>query len=143
MALALAEARAAAEAGDVPVGAVVLHGGEIVGRGRNRREALRDPTWHAEVEAIRAASSRLGRWRLTGCTLLVTLEPCPMCAYALVLARVDRVAWAATDPRFGGAGSLHALLRDPRHNHRPAVTTGLLAEECSDLLKDFFRARRA
>jgi tRNA(adenine34) deaminase len=142
MRLALEDARQAEAAGDVPVGAVLLHDGKVIARGHNRREAFHDPTWHAEMEVLRAASLRLGRWRLTGCTLVVTLEPCAMCAYACVLARVERVVYGATDPRFGAAGSFHQLLVDPRHNHRPDVAAGVLQEECSTQLKAFFKARR-
>ena len=139
---ALEEAAQAEASGDVPVGAVLLCDGEIIARGRNRREALRDPTWHAEMEAIRAASLRLDRWRLGGCTLVVTLEPCAMCAYSCVLSRVDRVVYGATDLRFGAAGSFHQVLVDPRHNHRPDVVAGVLRDECSAQLKAFFKARR-
>lgn len=139
---ALAEADAAQAQGDVPVGCVVLHRGVILARGRNRREALRDPTWHAEVEALRQASFLAGRWRLTGCSLVVTLEPCAMCAYACVLARVDRVVFGAADPRAGAAGSLHNLLCNPAHNHQPVVCGGVLADRCSAQLKDFFASRR-
>ena len=142
MRLALEEAALAESTGDVPVGALVLLNGEVIARGRNRREQLNDPTWHAEMEALRAASLRLGRWRLSGCTLVVTLEPCAMCAYACVLARVDRVVYGASDPRFGAAGSFHQVLLDARHNHRPDVAPGVLQEECSAQLKAFFKARR-
>jgi len=139
---ALAEAAMAEAAGDVPVGAVLLSDDGILSRGHNRREALNDPTWHAEMEVIRAASLRLGRWRLTRCTLVVTLEPCAMCAYACVLSRVDRVVYGTADPRFGASGSLHNVLHHEKHNHRPEVVRGVLQEECSAQLKAFFKARR-
>lgn len=139
---AMAEAGAAARDGDVPVGALVLHAGQAIVRARNRREVDHDPTAHAEVLALRGAARHLGRWRLTGCTLVVTLEPCAMCAYAAVLARVDRVVFGTADPRFGAAGSLHGLLADPRHNHRPEVVGGVLAAPCSAQLKAFFAQRR-
>ncbi len=142
MELALQQAALAQDAGDVPVGAVLLCDGEVVARGHNRREALLDPTWHAELEVLRAGALRLQRWRLTGCTLVVTLEPCAMCAYACVLSRVDRVVYGASDPRYGAAGSFHQILVDPRHNHRPSVTTGVLGDQCSAQLKGFFAARR-
>ncbi len=139
---ALALARDAAALGEVPVGAVALHGGVIVGRGANRRESARDPTAHAEMAAIQEAARSLGRWRLTGVTLLVTLEPCAMCAGAMVLARIDRLVYGASDPKAGAAGSLVDLTADPRLNHRFPVERGLLGEPCAALLRDFFRARR-
>lgn len=139
---ALALAREAALAGEVPVGAVALLEGEVVGRGRNRREEDRDPSAHAELLAVRDAARRLGRWRLSGVTVVVTLEPCAMCAGALVLARVDRLVFGASDPKAGAVGSLQDLSQDPRLNHRFPVERGLLAEECGALLKEFFRARR-
>ncbi|GEJ56911.1 tRNA-specific adenosine deaminase [Anaeromyxobacter diazotrophicus] len=139
---ALALARAAGEAGEVPVGAVALHEGAIVGRGANRRETDRDPTAHAELLAIQEAARALGRWRLAGVTLVVTLEPCAMCAGAMVLARIDRLVYGADDPKAGAAGSLTDLTADPRLNHRFPVERGLQAEACSELLKAFFRARR-
>jgi tRNA(adenine34) deaminase len=140
---ALAEARAATETGDVPVGAIVLDAfGTVVGRGRNAREAAADPTAHAEVIALRAAATTLGSWRLAGCTLVVTLEPCTMCAGALVLSRVARLVYGAADPKAGAVGSLWDVVRDPRLNHRPEVVAGVRAEESSDLLREFFRSRR-
>ncbi len=139
---ALAEARAAERHGDVPVGAVVVRDGEVVGAGHNRREVDDDPTAHAEVLAIQQAAATLGSWRLERCTLVVTLEPCTMCAGAIVLARIPRVVHGATDPKAGAVGSLWNVLDDPRLNHRSDVTAGVLAEECGDLLRDFFRARR-
>ncbi|MDB1086141.1 tRNA adenosine(34) deaminase TadA [Streptomyces sp. ACA25] len=142
---ALKEAAAALSTGDVPVGAVVLGpggaAGTPLGHGRNAREATGDPTAHAEVLALREAAGRLGSWRLTDCTLVVTLEPCTMCAGALVLSRVDRVVYGAPDPKAGAAGSLWDVVRDRRLNHRPEVVPGVLAQECGTLLTDFFRGR--
>ncbi|MGA5041707.1 tRNA adenosine(34) deaminase TadA [Streptomyces capoamus] len=140
---ALAEAERADRGGDVPVGAVVLSpdGTTVLGAGHNEREATGDPTAHAEVLAIRRAAARLGQWRLTGCTLVVTLEPCTMCAGALVQARVDRVVYGARDDKAGAAGSLWDVVRDRRLNHRPEVVEGVLAAECARLLTDFFRNR--
>ena len=143
MEAALTEARAALAGGDVPVGAVVLDpAGEVVGRGRNVREQLADPTGHAEVVALREAAAAHGEWRLDGHTLVVTLEPCTMCAGALVLARVERVVFAAFDDKAGAVGSLWDVVRDRRLNHRPEVVTGVLAEESAALLEEFFRAHR-
>jgi len=143
MRLALSVASRALPAGDVPVGAVVLdHAGHVIGAGFNRREADDDPTAHAEVLALRAAAQHIGQWRLEGCTLVVTLEPCTMCAGALVLARVRRVVFGAFDPKAGAVGSLWDVVRDPRLNHRPEVITGVLAEDCATLLHDFFAGRR-
>src|SRR5512134_3665750 len=127
---ALALARAAAAAGEVPVGAVALYEGRVVGRGANRREAARDPTAHAELLAIQEAARALGRWRLTGVTLVVTLEPCAMCAGAMVLARIDRLVFGTPDPKAGAAGSLMDLSQDGRLNHRFAVERGVRGEEC-------------
>ncbi|MER0245995.1 tRNA adenosine(34) deaminase TadA, partial [Streptomyces sp. HSW2009] len=130
------------ETGDVPVGALVLGpDGSVIGRGRNEREAGGDPTAHAEVLAIREAAAALGEWRLTDCTLVVTLEPCTMCAGAIVLARLDRVVYGAVDEKAGAVGSLWDVVRDRRLNHRPEVIHGVLAEECAALLTDFFRDR--
>ncbi len=140
---ALALAREAAAAGEVPVGAVAVFEGRIVGRGANRREGDRDPTAHAELTAIREAARALGRWRLARVTLVATLEPCAMCTGAMVLARIDRLVYGASDPRAGAAGSLMDLAGDARLNHRFAVEKGLLADECGALLRDFFRGRRA
>ena len=142
MAEALAEARIAAGEGEVPIGAVVVFGGRIVGRGRNAREKLRDPTAHAEVLALQEAARALGRWRLTGATIYATLEPCPMCAGALVNARVDRLVYSVPDPKAGAAGTLFDIVRDARLNHRVEVESGVLAAECGELLKEFFRSRR-
>jgi tRNA(adenine34) deaminase len=143
MRAALDEARAALEAGDVPIGAVVVDAeGLVVGRGRNVREARTDPTGHAEVVALREAAGARGEWRLDGCTLVVTLEPCTMCAGAAVLSRVDRVVFAAFDPKAGAVGSLWDVVRDRRLNHRPEVVSGVLADEASTLLGDFFSTQR-
>ncbi|PJM93569.1 tRNA-specific adenosine deaminase [Streptomyces sp. CB01373] len=143
MRLALDEAGRALPGGDVPVGAVLLAGDgtTVLGVGHNEREATGDPTAHAEVLAIRRAAARTGQWRLAGCTLVVTLEPCTMCAGALVLSRVDRVVYGARDEKAGAAGSLWDVVRDRRLNHRPEVIEGVLAEECAALLTDFFRGR--
>ncbi|GHS88517.1 nucleoside deaminase [Cellulomonas hominis] len=144
MRLALAQARAAVASGDVPVGAVVLGpDGAVVGWGRNEREAVHDPTAHAEVLALRAASQRLGRWRLDDCTLVVTLEPCLMCAGATVLARVPRLVLGAWDPKAGACGSQWDVVRDRRLNHRVEVVGGVLEDECGALLRDFFAGHRA
>lgn len=140
---ALAEARDALATDDVPVGAVVVDAaGEVVGAGRNVREAAQDPTGHAEMVALRAAAERLARWRLDGCTLVVTLEPCMMCAGAAVLARVDRIVYAAADPKAGAAGSVWDVVRDRRLNHRPEVLAGVLEEDSAALLREFFGVRR-
>ena len=140
---ALDEARAAVTTSDVPIGAVVLDpSGEVIGRGRNRREADGDPTAHAEVLALREASSARGEWRLDGCTLVVTLEPCTMCAGATVLSRVERLVFGAFDDKAGAVGSLWDVVRDRRLNHRPEVVGGVLADESSALLLDFFAAHR-
>jgi tRNA(adenine34) deaminase len=144
MRLALDEARGALATGDVPIGAVVLDpSGEVVARGRNVREAEGDPTGHAEVVALRAAARALGEWRLTGCTLVVTLEPCTMCAGAAVLARVSRVVFGAYDDKAGAVGSLWDVVRDRRLNHRPEVVAGVLADESTALLEDFFAGQRS
>ncbi|MGE5346882.1 MAG: tRNA adenosine(34) deaminase TadA [Acidithiobacillales bacterium] len=140
---ALKAARRATAHGDVPVGAVVVKGSTILARARNRREADRDPTAHAELIAIRRAAKRLGSWRLEGCALYVTLEPCAMCAGAAVLARIPRLVFGAEDPKAGFAGSLGDLCRDPRLNHHVRVTEGILAAECGELLTAFFREKRA
>jgi tRNA(adenine34) deaminase len=139
---ALAEARAAALHDDVPIGAVIELGGEVIARGRNERELLQDPTAHAEVLALRRAAEAVGSWRVLDATLYVTLEPCSMCAGAIVLARVSRVVFGATDPKAGACGSVLDVTGEPRFNHRPVVEGGLLAEECGDLLREFFAARR-
>ena len=146
MRLALREARAALETGDVPVGAVVLDpAGAVIGRGRNDREARQDPTGHAEIVAIREAAAALGDWHLTGCTLVVTLEPCVMCAGAILAARIPVVVFGAWDEKAGAAGSIYDVLRDRRLNHRAEVYAEVDAEECGALLREFFSdpARRA
>ena len=142
MAVALAAARDAAREGEVPVGAVIVRGGEIIARGANRTVRDQDATAHAEVLAIREACRITESWRLTGCTLFVTLEPCAMCAGAIVLARLDRVVFAAWDDKAGMSGSVGDLLRHPKLNHRPAVQGGLDADASSALLREFFIARR-
>ena len=143
MRLALAEARAADGAGDVPVGAVVVDpAGVVLGTGHNERESSHDPTAHAEVLAIRAAALRRESWRLEDCTLVVTLEPCTMCAGAIVLARMRRLVYGAVDPKAGAVGSLWDVVRDRRLNHRPEVVSGVLAEECQDLLRGWFERKR-
>jgi tRNA(adenine34) deaminase len=140
---ALAEGRLALEHGDVPVGAVVLGpSGEVIGRAHNEREVRGDPTAHAEVLALREAAVVVGSWRLAGCSLVVSLEPCTMCAGAAVLARVDRVVYGAVDPKAGAAGSLWDVVRDARLNHRPSVVGGVLAEECGEVLRSFFGPHR-
>jgi tRNA(adenine34) deaminase len=141
---ALDEARAALSTYDVPIGAVVLDpDGDVVGRGRNAREATSDPTAHAEILALREAAGRRGSWRLDGCTLVVTLEPCTMCAGALVLSRVDRLVFGPFDEKAGAVGSLWDVVRDRRLNHRPEVVSGVLADECGALLLEFFAQQRS
>jgi tRNA(adenine34) deaminase len=142
MRAALREAVAAAESDEVPVGCVVVHEGLIVGRGHTQVEQLQDATAHAEILAIGAASEALGSWRLTGCTLYVTLEPCAMCAGAIILARVTRMVFGATDPKAGACGSVLDVIHETRLNHRVQVESGLLAEECGGLLRTFFERRR-
>jgi len=142
MRLALREAERALEHDDVPIGAVVVHDGEVIASARNERELRGDPTAHAEILALREASAHLGSWRLLDTSLYVTLEPCAMCAGAIVLARVPRVVYAADDPKAGAAGSVLDVLAEPRLNHRPAVAGGLLAEEAAALLRAFFASRR-
>lgn len=142
MQMALAEAKNAADFGEVPIGAVIVRNGVVVGRGYNLRERAKDPTAHAELLAIKQASETLGGWRLIGCTLYVTLEPCPMCAGAIVQSRIDRVVYGVSDPKAGCAGTLMNLLQEERFNHQVEVTSGILAEECSVILKDFFRELR-
>ena len=144
MRLALQEAGLAQGHGDVPVGAVVLGpDGSVLAAAHNDREGTSDPTAHAEVLALRAAAAVLGSWRLAGCTLVVTLEPCTMCAGAIVLSRVDRVVYGAVDDKAGAAGSLWDVLRDRRLNHRPEVVSGVLEQECAQVLRDFFATRRS
>jgi tRNA(adenine34) deaminase len=144
MRLALVEAEQAMQTGDVPVGAIVVdEAGTVIGRGRNRREIDRDPTGHAEIVAMRQAAAHLGTWRLHGATLVVTLEPCVMCAGALVNARIERVVYGCNDPKAGALRSLYLIGEDSRLNHRFAVTSGVLAEDCARLLSGFFAALRA
>ena len=143
MATALGLAVEASAAGDVPVGALVLRNGEVIGRGGNRTVRDQDPTAHAEILAIREAAAALGSWRLEGCELVVTLEPCAMCAGAIVLARLDRVTFGAWDEKAGMAGSVGDLLRHPRLNHRPQVVAGVMADDCADVLRQFFETKRA
>jgi tRNA(adenine34) deaminase len=142
MRLALREAERALEHDDVPIGAVVVHDGEVIGVGANERELRGDPTAHAEVLALREAAAKLGSWRLLDCSLYVTLEPCAMCAGAIILARVPRLVYGAVDPKAGMAGSVLDVLGEPRLNHRPEVAAGLLADESAALLQDFFTSRR-
>ncbi|HWH09858.1 MAG TPA: tRNA adenosine(34) deaminase TadA [Solirubrobacteraceae bacterium] len=142
MRLALREAARAVGHGDVPVGAVVVHAGEVIAAACNERERRQDPTAHAETLALRDAARAVGSWRLLDCVLYVTLEPCAMCAGAIVLARVPRVIYGTADPKAGAAGSVLDILAEPRLNHRPEVAGGLLAPECAELLRGFFRSRR-
>jgi tRNA(adenine34) deaminase len=142
MGLALEQARRAAALGEVPVGAVVVRGEELLGAGHNRRETDGDPLAHAEMLALREATARVEGWRLLGCTMYVTLEPCAMCAGALVNSRVSRLVYGASDPKAGYCGSLGDIPRDPRLNHRLEVEAGVLAEECGGVLRDFFRGLR-
>jgi tRNA(adenine34) deaminase len=143
MTLALAEADQARGSADVPIGAVVVDAdGQVIGRGHNEREAIGDPTAHAEVLAIREAAKHVGEWRLTGCTLVVTLEPCTMCAGAIVLARLDRLVFGAYDEKAGAVGSLWDVVRDRRLNHRPEVVGGVMADEAGARLRDFFTGHR-
>lgn len=143
MALALEEAAAAVDHGDVPVGAVVMAGGEVVARRHNERERLGDPTAHAEILALGDAARVLGTWRLHGCTLAVTLEPCPMCAGAVVASRLGRLVFGAPDPKAGACGSLYNLCADPRLNHEVPVTAGVMAAEAASLLSSFFAGLRS
>jgi tRNA(adenine34) deaminase len=142
MHLAIREAERAGEHEDVPIGAIAVHGGEVIGAGHNERELRADPTAHAEIIALREAAGRLGSWRLLDTVLYVTLEPCAMCAGAIVLGRVPRIVFGASDPKAGAAGSVLDVLGEPRLNHRPEVAGGLLAEECALLLTAFFGERR-
>jgi tRNA(adenine34) deaminase len=145
MRLALVEARSAADAGDVPIGCVIVHDptGDVIGRGRNRREIDHDPTAHAEIIALRDAAARLGQWRLLDCTLYVTLEPCPMCAGAIVNARVPRLVYGCDDPKAGAVRTLYSICEDERLNHGVEVTPGICADECSEMLRAFFRHQRS
>jgi tRNA(adenine34) deaminase len=135
-------ARKALETEDVPIGALVVHEGRVIGRGYNQREKLQDPTAHAEMLALTAAAEYIGHWRLENCTLYVTLEPCPMCAGALVQARVSRLVYGAADAKAGACGSLFEITQDPRLNHQVETVVGVLAEQCTHLLQAFFRRRR-
>jgi tRNA(adenine34) deaminase len=143
MEAALAEARKAAEAGEVPIGAIAVHNGSIIGRGQNRVLRDNDPTAHAEIVALREAAAALRNYRLNGCTLYVTLEPCAMCAGAMIHARIDRLVYAAADPKAGAAGSVLSVLNHPRLNHQMQIEQGILSEESGDLLRSFFRERRS
>jgi tRNA(adenine34) deaminase len=142
MRAALREAHASAAVDEVPVGCVIVHDGAVIGRGHNQVEGLHDATAHAEILAIGVASNALQSWRLTECTLFVTLEPCSMCAGAMVLARVGRLVYGAADPKAGGCGSVLDVIHEPRLNHRVDVTSGVLAEECGAVLKTFFAGKR-
>ncbi|MEF2244150.1 tRNA adenosine(34) deaminase TadA [Paenibacillus sp. IITD108] len=142
MQAAIAEARLAEQLGEVPIGAVIVREGQIIGRGHNLRESKHDPTAHAELEAIRDACEQLGAWRLLDCTLYVTLEPCPMCAGAIVQSRLKRVVYGTDDPKAGCAGTLMNLLQEPRFNHETELTSGVLQPECAQLLTQFFRQLR-
>ena len=142
MRIALAEARAALDHADVPVGAVIVRDGVVIARAHNQRELLKDPTAHAEVIALTQASAALGSWRLTACAVYVTVEPCVMCAGALVQARLARLVYGADDPKAGACSSLYRIPSDPRLNHCIAVVSGVLAEDCADILRAFFRPRR-
>ncbi len=139
---AIDAAMIAEENGDVPIGAVIVYQSQVIGRAWNQREQLNDPTAHAEIIALTQAASSIGSWRLHGCTIYVTLEPCPMCAGALVLGRLDRLVYGCPDPKTGACGSLYDIVRDERLNHRLDVTSGVLADDCAALLQTFFRARR-
>ena len=139
---ALQEARKAAAEGEVPIGAVIVREGEIIARAHNKTEQDKDPTAHAEMLAIRKAAEYLGGWRLTGCSMFVTTEPCSMCAGAMVLARIQRLVFGASDPKAGACGSVSNIVSDSRLNHRVEITSGVLGEECGRMLKDFFRAKR-
>ena len=142
MELALAEARMAAEAGEVPVGVLVINKGEIIGRAGNRNLGDHDPTAHAEILALRQAAQHLGNHRLTGCTLYATIEPCAMCAGAVIHARIARLVYGAKDPKAGAAGSILEVINHPRLNHKMEVVSGVLGDRCSEILQDFFRRRR-
>jgi tRNA(adenine34) deaminase len=142
MVMAIRQAEEAADSGEVPIGAVLVKEGEVICSDRNRREELDDASAHAEILVIRRAGGLLGGWRLAGCTLYVTLEPCPMCAGAMVQARLERLVFGATDPKSGAAGTLCNIVQDTRFNHRLVVTGGILQDECAALLQQFFRVRR-
>ncbi len=142
MRIALNEARMAAESGEVPVGAVIVRGGEVISVAGNEREEKKDPTAHGEMIAIRQAARKLGGWRLPGCTIYVTIEPCPMCAGAIYQARIERLVYGAADDKAGAAGTLMDITRDPRLNHTTEVIAGVLADESAAILKEFFSSRR-
>jgi tRNA(adenine34) deaminase len=142
MKVAIEQAKIAAENGDVPIGCVIVHNGLIIGRAYNQREQLQDPTAHAEIIALTQAAAALESWRLTGCTMYVTLEPCPMCAGAIVLARIERLVYGCDDPKTGAVKSLYNIVQDKRLNHQIEVESGILTEDCSRLLQDFFKRRR-
>ena len=142
MQVAIRQAQIAEENGDVPIGAVIVYENQIIGKAYNQREQLCDPTAHAEIIALTQAAEFLGSWRLHGCTIYVTLEPCPMCAGALVMARIDRLVFGCDDPKTGSCGSLYNIVQDERLNHRMEVTKGILADECSKQLSAFFHRRR-
>lgn len=142
MKLALEEAKAAAASGEVPVGALVISHGQIVGRGNNRNLRANDPTAHAEIVALRDAAARIGNHRLSGCTLYATIEPCAMCAGAMIHARIARLVYGAHDPKAGAAGSVLEVINHPRLNHKMDITTGILEEPCAELLREFFQERR-
>lgn len=143
MKMAIDQAYIAEEQGDVPIGCVIVHKNRIIAKAHNQREQLQDPTAHAEIIALTQAAEYMGSWRLHGCAIYVTLEPCPMCAGALVLARMDRLVYGTDDPKTGAVTSLYNIVQDPRLNHRLEVTKGILAQTCSSQLSDFFTQRRA
>lgn len=143
MRIAIDQAKIAQENGDVPIGAVIVHNGQVIAKAYNQREQLQDPTAHAEIIALTQAAAALENWHLHGCTMYVTLEPCCMCAGALVLARIDRLVYGCADPKTGACGSLYNIVQDERLNHRLEVASGVLADECSQLLQKFFENRRA
>jgi tRNA(adenine34) deaminase len=143
MKLAIEQAQIAEENGDVPIGAIIVFQNQTIGKAYNQREQLKDPTAHAEIIALTQAAAFLESWRLHDCTIYVTLEPCPMCAGALVLARLDRLVYGCDDPKAGACGSLYNIVQDDRLNHRLEITSGVLADECSKLLQDFFQQRRS
>ena len=143
MRLAIEQAQIAQEKGDVPIGSVIVYRNQIIGKAYNQREQLKDPTAHAEIIALTQAAAFLESWRLHDCTIYVTLEPCPMCAGALVLARLDRLVYGCDDPKAGACGSLFNIVQDERLNHRLEITSGVLADNCSKLLQDFFQQRRS
>jgi tRNA(adenine34) deaminase len=142
MKLAIEQAKIAEENGDVPIGAIIVHKNQIIGKAYNQREQLKDPTAHAEIIALTQAAAALENWHLNGCVMYVTLEPCPMCAGALVLARIDRLVYGCDDPKTGAVKSLYNIVTDGRLNHRLEVTSGVLADECAELLQRFFQKRR-